>query len=84
MVLQNRQGLDWILAEKGGVCQLFGEHCWTFVPEFDESFSVAMTKLWGLKKEFKENAGKDCWSWDGLDQILGKWGAQLVKIGIMH
>lgn len=44
MVLQNRQALDWIPAEKG-LCQLFEEHCCTFIPEntaIDEKFSVAI------------------------------------------
>ena len=27
---QNRQALDWILAEKGGVCHIFGKQCCTY------------------------------------------------------
>ena len=45
---QNRQALDWLLAEKGGVCALIGEMCCTFIPNNtapDGSFTLAMNNL---------------------------------------
>ena len=56
---QNRQALDWLLAEKGGVCALIGEMCCTFIPNNtapDGSFTLAMNNLKRLRKELKENA----------------------------
>uniref|UniRef100_A0A3B4V5F3 Envelope glycoprotein n=1 Tax=Seriola dumerili TaxID=41447 RepID=A0A3B4V5F3_SERDU len=32
MAWQNRMALDMLLAEKGGVCKMFGEMCCTFIP----------------------------------------------------
>uniref|UniRef100_A0AAQ4PPM8 Uncharacterized protein n=1 Tax=Gasterosteus aculeatus aculeatus TaxID=481459 RepID=A0AAQ4PPM8_GASAC len=32
MAWQNRMALDMILAEKGGVCRMFGSACCTFIP----------------------------------------------------
>ncbi|KAK0139827.1 Endogenous retrovirus group PABLB member 1 Env polyprotein [Merluccius polli] len=32
MAFQNRQALDMLLAEKGGVCSMFGDQCCTFIP----------------------------------------------------
>ncbi|CAJ0968398.1 unnamed protein product [Ranitomeya imitator] len=33
MTLQNRLALDMILAEKGGVCEMVGEECCTYIPQ---------------------------------------------------
>ncbi|XP_062897272.1 syncytin-B-like [Mobula hypostoma] len=57
---QNRRVLDWLLAEKGGVCVMFGEQCCTFIPNntcLEGSFTRAMNKLKNLRKEVKQNAG---------------------------
>uniref|UniRef100_A0A4W5L4Z6 Uncharacterized protein n=1 Tax=Hucho hucho TaxID=62062 RepID=A0A4W5L4Z6_9TELE len=51
MTWQNRQALNWLLAEKGGVCVMFGDECCTFIPNNtapNGSFSIAMSKLKGL------------------------------------
>ncbi|XP_078067312.1 uncharacterized protein LOC144492771 [Mustelus asterias] len=84
MAWQNRQALDWLLAEKGGVCVMFGDQCCTFIPNNtnpEGSFTQAMNKLKNLQKEVKENAGfgHEVWSW--LDRILGRWGAWFAKAG---
>ena len=84
MAWQNRQALDWLLAEKGGVCVMFGDQCCTFIPNNtnpEGSFTQAMNKLKNLRKEVKENAGfgHEVWSW--LDRILGRWGAWFAKAG---
>lgn len=57
---QNRQALDWLLAEKGGVCSLLGEYCCTYIPRHiapDGAFTQAMKKLKALRMKVKENAG---------------------------
>ena len=42
-----------------------------------------MKKLEMLKSEVTDNAGKGgSIKWDGLDNLFGKWGAVLAKIGI--
>ncbi|XP_038644221.1 syncytin-2-like [Scyliorhinus canicula] len=84
MAWQNRQALDWLLAEKGGVCVMFGDQCCTFIPNNTDpegSFTQAMNKLKNLRTEVKENAGfgHEAWSW--LDRMLGRWGAWFAKAG---
>jgi len=84
MAWQNRQALDWLLAEKGGVCVMFGDQCCTFIPnntDSEGSFTKAMNKLQNLRKEVHENAGfgHEVWSW--LDSVLGRWGAWFAKVG---
>ncbi|XP_072371442.1 uncharacterized protein [Scyliorhinus torazame] len=84
MAWQNRQALDWLLAEKGGVCVMFGDQCCTFIPNNtspEGSFTQAMNKLKNLAKEMKENAGfgQGVWSW--LDRMFGRWGAWFAKAG---
>ncbi|CAJ1082563.1 syncytin-B-like [Xyrichtys novacula] len=85
MAQQNRQVLNWLTADRGGVCHMFGKHCCTFIPTNtapDGIFSVATGKLTELRVELRESAGKGGLSWDWLDQILGKWGAVWAKIGL--
>ncbi|XP_072347335.1 uncharacterized protein [Scyliorhinus torazame] len=84
MAWQNRQALDWLLAEKGGVCVMFGDQCCTFIPNNtspEGSFTQAMNKLKNLATEMKDNAGfgQGVWSW--LDRMFGKWGAWFAKAG---
>lgn len=82
MAGQNRQALDWILAEKGGVCHMFGKHCCKLIPNStapDGTFLAAMNRLLSLRLELKENAGRNNLSWDWLDQILRKWGALITS-----
>ena len=52
---QNRQALDWLLAEKGGVCALIGGMCCTFIPNNaapEGSFTISMNKLKRLRLSF--------------------------------
>ncbi|XP_029586287.1 syncytin-1-like [Salmo trutta] len=54
MVLQNRIALDMLLAEKGGVCVIFGSECCTFIPEntaLDGSVTKALAGLNNLAQE---------------------------------
>ena len=85
MAWQNKQALDWILAEKGGVCHMIGEKCCTFIPvntASDGTFTTAMNKIKNLKEELKENAGGSDWWWNDLDGILGTWGARALEMGM--
>lgn len=86
MTWQNRQALDWLLAEKGGVCALIGDMCCTFIPNNtapEGSFTLAMNKLKRLRQEVKNNAGhgNDWMTW--LELSMGKWGAILAKVGVI-
>lgn len=85
MTWQNKQALDWLLAERGGVCVMFGSHCYTFKPNNTApsgAFSKAMRKLKDLKAEVKPNAGRDKHMWDWFDlfhwRIIGKAGLMIV------
>uniref|UniRef100_A0A1A7WZZ3 Uncharacterized protein n=1 Tax=Iconisemion striatum TaxID=60296 RepID=A0A1A7WZZ3_9TELE len=86
MALQNRQVLDWLMAEKGGVCHLItDDQCCTYVPRStapDGTFTAAMDKLKGLKDELRETAGKESWSLDLLDLKIGAWASMFVKTGV--
>lgn len=75
MTWQNRIALDMLLAEKGGVCVIFGDACCTFIPNntaADGSFTVALNKLEKLADELKENAGTEISILNGLRAFSGK------------
>ncbi|MGL5955641.1 MAG: hypothetical protein ACRC0X_03430, partial [Brevinema sp.] len=85
MTWQNRQALDWLLADKGGVCILFGDQCCTFIPNNtapDGAFTKAINKLKNLRQEVSTNAGRDEKIWDWLDLGFGSWGTWVAKLGI--
>ncbi|XP_040924411.1 uncharacterized protein LOC121201839 [Betta splendens] len=85
---QNRQALDWILAEKGGVCALIGDVCCTYIPGHtapDGAFTEAMKRLRALRVEVKEAAGSGSdLSWTNwLENMAGGWKQGLIKLGVM-
>lgn len=85
MTWQNRLALNWILADKNGVCILFGNQCCTFIPNNtspEGTFTKAMAKLKDLQTEMENNAGRDEEIWDWFDLKLGAWGAWFAKLGI--
>lgn len=85
MTWQNRQALNWLLADKGGVCIMFGDQCCTFIPNNTApggKFSEAMLKIRSLRAEVAENAGRDEKVWDWLDLKFGALGAWFAKLGI--
>ncbi|XP_041823029.1 uncharacterized protein LOC121628165 isoform X1 [Melanotaenia boesemani] len=85
LALQNRQALDWLLADKGGICQMFGEDCCTFIPANtapDGSFTSAMEEIIRVGREVREHAGKSDWSLDWLDQLMADWKNVLIKVGV--
>ncbi len=60
MAVQNRLALDMLLAEKGGVCHMFGDLCCTFIPNNtapDGSVTKALEGLRVLSVEMKEHSG---------------------------
>lgn len=57
---QNRLTLDWLLAEKGAVCEFIGEYCCTFIPGHtspEGDFTKAKKKLRSLRMEVMESEG---------------------------
>ncbi|XP_051501426.1 endogenous retrovirus group PABLB member 1 Env polyprotein-like [Myxocyprinus asiaticus] len=82
---QNRQALNWLLADKWGVCVMFGDQCCTFIPNNTApggTFSEVMIKLKNLRTEVKANAGRDNQMWDWFDLKLGEWEAWFAKLGM--
>jgi len=72
MTWQNRQALDWLLAERGGVCVMFGEHCCTFIPNNtspEGSFTKAMEKT----EESKERSLGKCGVRSSLFWLVGRY-----------
>lgn len=73
MAFQNRIALDMLLAEKGGVCGMFGEQCCTFIPNnaaSDGQLTKGIEGLRTLNKKMKEHSVVDTSMWDGwLDQF---------------
>lgn len=86
MAWQNRKALDFLLAEKGGVCEMFGDNCCTYIPNNTAvagAFSAAMNKLKNLKEEVKKNAGFGSQMMSWLEQSLGRWGAYFAQVGLV-
>lgn len=70
----NRMALDIILAERGGVCIMFGDKCCTYIPNNTAphgAFTRAMAKLELLSVELKANAGHGQWKMDWFDNMFG-------------
>lgn len=84
MAWQNRIALDMLLAEKLGVCSLFGSDCCTFLPNHtspDGKIAVALNKLKALSAELAENSGvpENTWfAW--LYRLFGPWAGTIVSI----
>ncbi len=83
MAIQNRLALDMLLAEKGGVCHMFGDLCCTFIPNNtapDGSVTKALEGLRVLSIEMKEHSGVDNPIGEWLDRALGKWKPIILSI----
>lgn len=62
MAVQNRMGLDMLLAERGGACAMFDDMCCTFIPintAPDGSVTRALEGLRTLSNEMKMHWGSD-------------------------
>lgn len=76
MAFQNRIALDMLLAEKGGVCGMFGEQCSTFIPNNtapDGRLTTAIQGLKTLNEKMKEHSGVDTSMWDGWLDPFGRF-----------
>ncbi|XP_023196423.1 uncharacterized protein LOC111609857 [Xiphophorus maculatus] len=76
MAFQNRIALDMLLAEKGGVCAIFGERCCTFLSNnaaADGSLTKAISGLRTLNGKMKELSGVNTSMWDAWMDVFGKY-----------
>ncbi|XP_038867837.1 syncytin-A-like [Salvelinus namaycush] len=76
MAFQNRIAVDMLLAERGGVCAMFGEQCCTFIPNntaTDGSLTVALEGLRTLNEKMKHHSGVDTSMWDSWMDAFGKY-----------
>ena len=83
MAVQNRMALDMLLAEKGGVCAMFGDLCCTTIPNNtapDGSMTRSIAQLRALSKEMHENSGVDSPFNDWLESAFGKWKTLIMSI----
>lgn len=83
MSYQNRQALDMILAEKNGVCHMFGESCCTIIPNNtapDGRLTKSLNKLKALAVEMKAQSGVSEGITGWLDAKFGKFGKLLGQM----
>lgn len=83
MTIQNRQALDMLLAEKGGVCAMFGDQCCTFIPNNtapDGSVTRALEGLRALSDEMHEHSGISNPLGGVLGNWFGKWKGLFVSV----
>ncbi len=86
MTWQNRQALNWLLAEKGGVCVMFGSDCCTYIPN-NTAPDGSFTKSNGETEKPERRGDQECWSrhayLDWFNSLFGSWGQWLTKMGII-
>lgn len=73
---QNHIALNMLLAEKGGVCTMFGEQCCTFIPNntaSDGSLTLAIDGLRSLNEKMKEHSGVDGSLRDNWFNVFGRF-----------
>lgn len=83
MAVQNRMALDMLLAEKGGVCAMFGDMCCTFIPNNsapDGSVTRALEGLKTLSKTMHEHSGVDNLLEEWMTSVFGKWKGFILSI----
>lgn len=83
MAVQNRMALDMLLAEKGGVCSIFGEACCTFVPNNtapDGSVTRALAGLRTLSKQMAEDSGIENPLEAWMTGLFGKWKNLIMSL----
>uniref|UniRef100_A0A4W5JQ72 Uncharacterized protein n=1 Tax=Hucho hucho TaxID=62062 RepID=A0A4W5JQ72_9TELE len=83
MAWQNRIALDMLLAEKGGVCVIFGTMCCTFIPNNtapDGSVTKALAGLTTLAHELAENSGVDTSLTSWFDNMFGQWKNVMITV----
>ncbi|KAK2920674.1 hypothetical protein Q8A73_000159 [Channa argus] len=84
MSWENRMATDMLLADKGGVCTMFGDSCCTYIPNNtapDGSVTKALEGLRSLREELKRHSGYDDTSpWGWFDVMFGKWKAFILSL----
>uniref|UniRef100_A0AAY4CWG7 Uncharacterized protein n=1 Tax=Denticeps clupeoides TaxID=299321 RepID=A0AAY4CWG7_9TELE len=83
MAFQNRIAVDLLLAEKGGVCSIFGKDCCTFIPNNtspDGSLTKAITGLTALTTKMKEHSGVNTEMWDAWLDMFGTYKTLVVSV----
>ncbi|KAK0136973.1 envelope glycoprotein [Merluccius polli] len=83
MAFQNRLALDMLLAEKGGVCAMFGDQCCTFIPNNtapDGSVTKALAGLRALSNQMAEDSGVENPLEKWFTGIFGKWKAFMMSL----
>ncbi|KAL3992486.1 NACHT, LRR and PYD domains-containing protein 3 [Sarotherodon galilaeus] len=76
MGVQNRMALDMLLAERGGVCTMFGDMCCTFIPNNtapDGSVTRALEGLKTLSKTMHEHSGIENPLESWMTSVFGQW-----------
>ena len=75
MTYQNRMALDFLPAERGGVCAMFSQDCCVFIPNNtapDGSITRALSGLKTMSEELSEHSGIDNPLTDWLNRAFGK------------
>lgn len=83
MAYQNRIALDMLLAEKGGVCAIFGVQCCTFIPNNtapDGSLTQAIEGLRTLNHKMKEHSGVDTSMWESWMNVFGRYKSLVASV----
>lgn len=83
MGVQNRMALDFLLAENGGVCSMFGDNCCTFIPNNtapDGSVTRALEGLRTLSKTMHEHSGIDNPLEGWMTSVFGQWKGFVLSI----
>lgn len=80
MAVQNRMALDMLLAEKGGVCAMFGDMCCTFIPDNTAPVTRALEGLRTLSKEMHEHSGVNNPLEEWMTPVFGQWKGFILSI----
>ncbi|KAL3979053.1 cell cycle checkpoint control protein RAD9B [Sarotherodon galilaeus] len=83
MGVQNRMALDMLLAEKGGVCAMFGDMCCTFIPNNtapDGSVTRALEGLKTLSKTMHEHSGIENPLESWMTSVFGQWKGVAMSV----
>uniref|UniRef100_A0A3Q2PY62 Uncharacterized protein n=1 Tax=Fundulus heteroclitus TaxID=8078 RepID=A0A3Q2PY62_FUNHE len=74
MAVQNRMALDMLLAEKGGVCAMFGDMCCTLIPNNTAPDGLVTKALEGLR-----TLSETMHEQSDIDNPLDKWLTQALS-----
>ncbi|XP_040014539.1 uncharacterized protein LOC120807008 [Xiphias gladius] len=83
MAVQNRMALDMLLAEKGGVCAMFGDACCTYIPNNtapDGSVNKALEGLRTLSDTMHEQSGLDNPLDEWMTSVFGRWKGIITSL----